>query len=1051
MTTAPLAARRILGAPQMAFALALAFAAGLFLTSATSAAGQRPDVAAFYLDLAARSDEVRVREFGQSPEGRPLLEVVLARPALSDPWEAHASGRPIVLLNALVHGDEPAGRDALMAFAQDVALGDLGDLLDDIIFVLSPELNPDGGARGDWGARNNALQRNVNRDYLRLANPETRSFVPDVLAAWRPHVIIDLHELVGPPRVYDFYTSFPFDVAGPHHNWRMTREELVPAIVAALEADGHDHFPYHRVPAGLAQNPAQGVSAGTYGARALSSYGGAVAALTVLYETRRPRDAREGLDQRIRRQEVALLGMARWVAENRDRVVATVNQERMELASRGAQWNEADSIAIQVEQVPSRVLPYRLQVDGEIVHLEVPVLDSTRITLGRIRPVAYLIEPHRAEVAQHLALHGLQVERLLAPASIAAESYRIESVSRGSTPYEGYIERTVTTTVHAGTLEAPAGSYLVRMDQPWARIAAHLLEPEDENSFFSMGWFTTEERRGVQHSVHRLRALPDVALELVTATDGRGAPRWADAGTVDRVPPVEVDPARAERQVTSTEDRLAGHDDVVHFFQEMAARVPEVRMREIGRSRAGRPLHLVTLAHPGAHTPTEAHGSGRPILFVGGQVHGDEPAGQAGLLRFARDLAEGPLRPLLDELVVLLVPVMNPDGAETGPWGLRNNLAGYNLNRDYLVLDNPESRAIVHEVLVPWRPHVVVDAHELPGPPRVYDFYTWHPTNPHGPRAPMLLAGDRLIPAIVDALEAAGSSHIIYHTPQGLGQLLDDPEVGISVPVYGRTLNDYAASQGLATILLESLRERDARIGLNARAERHHLALEAIARSMAADPKSVLQALADGRAEMKARGARMEAGDSIAVLREPVASRRVNYMFAMSEQVTTPDGTRTVYTGETTFIDVPVFDSARVTLGRERPVGYLIEPHRGDLVDALLSHGVVVEKILAPSTWSVEHFRIREIEISSAPYEGYIPQRFRTELEAAAVEIPAGAWFVPASQPGAALLFHLMEPEDENSFAITGAFMNEARVGGRLPVHRVLERATVPRERVNRR
>ena len=1007
------------------------------------------EVADFYRTLAALSHEVRVREFGRSAEGRPLQEVVLARPAISDPWEAHASGRPIVLLNAMVHGDEPAGRDALMAFARDVALGDLSELLDDLIFVLSPELNPDGTVRGEWGARNNTFQRNVNRDYLRLVNPETRAFVPDVLAAWRPHVIVDLHELIGPPRVYDFYTSFPFDVAGPHHNWRMTRDELVPAIVAALEADGHTHFPYHRVPAGLVDDPSIGVSAGSYGARALSSYGGAAAALTVLYETRRPRDARLELDDRVRRQEVALHGMARWVATNRDRVLETVARERAELAARGARWDEADSVAVRVEQVPSRTLPYQLLVDGDTVRLEVPVLDSTRITLGRIRPVAYLIEPHRREVAEHLALHGLQVDRLLAPASIPGESYRIESVSRGDRPYEGYIERTVTTSMEAGTVEAPAGSYLVRLDQPLARIALHLLEPEDENSLLSMGWFTTEERRGVRHSVHRLRELPPVATERVTATDSRGAPRWADAGTVDRVTPVEVDRDRARPWVEVARDVPAGYDEVVHFFREMASRIPEVSVREIGRSRAGRAIHLVTLAGPGAATPTDAHGSGRPILFVGAQVHGDEPASQAGVLRFARDLAEGPLRPLLDDLVVLLVPLMNPDGAETGEWGIRNNLAGYNLNRDYLVLDNPESRAIIHEVLVPWRPHVVVDAHELVGPPRVYDFYTWHPTNPHGPRAPMELAGDRLIPALVEALEADGHSHIIYHTPGGLAQILDDPEIGISVPVFGRTLNDYAASQGLATILLESLRERDARVDLDARANRQHISLESIARTMAEDRAGTLAALRDGRSEMKIRGARMEPSDSIGILREPVASRRVDYEVAVPTVVDTPDGPRTTFTGETARVEVPVFDSARVVIGRERPVGYLIEPHRGDLVGALLEHGVVVERLLAPARWSVEHFRIREIEVAGSAYEGYIPQRFRTDLEAATVEIPAGAWFVPASQPGAALVFHLMEPEDENSFAITGAFMSEARVGGILPVHRVVERSPVARERVS--
>ncbi len=1007
----------------------------------------------FYRALGARSERVRIREFGRSAEGRALLEVVVSEPALSDPWEAHASGRPIVLVNALVHGDEPAGMEALMAFARDLVEGPLEGLPEGAVFVLSPALNPDGGEAGPWGTRNNPANLNVNRDYLRLATAETRAWVPGVIAAWQPHVIVDVHELVGPPRIYDFYLSYPLDVAGPTLNWTLTRHELVPHLVEALEGAGFSHFPYHRVPPGLVENPDQGVSAGSYGAQALSSYGGARAAMTVLFESMRPRDAREGLEPRVRRQEVALGALAEWVVEHADRVVATVAEERGELVARGARWNEADSVALQVEQVASRVLPYRLQVEGEVVELEVPVLDSARIALGRVRPVGYLLAPHREEVARHLALHGIQVDRILAPATVAGEGYRVVSVSRGDRAYEGYVPREVVTALEPGSLEVAAGSFLVRMDQPTARIIAHLLEPEDANSMVSMGWFTTEERPGVRLSVARLRELPEVAMERVTAPDARGAPRWRGGAQVrgEGWSPVEVEPERARALVGRSLEALTPHEEVVHFFRSLSARSPDVSMQEIGRSREGRPLHLVTLARPGVGSPAEAHASGRPILFVGAQVHGDEPAGKEGLLRFAHDLVEGPLAPLLEDLVVLLVPQMNPDGAEAGTWGIRNNVAGFNLNRDYLRLDNPEARAVVGEVLLPWRPHVVVDAHELGGPPRIYDFYTWFPTNPHGPASTVTLAAEVLVPAVVEALEAEGHTHIIYHTPGGLNELVERPEVGISVPVYGRTLNDYAASQGLATILYESLRASDARVEIEARTERQHLALTALARTLAHEAEGVLAALTEARRSMGVPGGRGGAGaDSLAVLREPVASREVDYEVALREQVETEEGLRWRYTGETTTVRVPLFDSARVTLARARPAGYLVAPHRGDLVEILLDHGLVVERVLAPARWSVEHFRIRELEVLRQPYEGYVPQRFRTELEAGEVELPAGGWFVPGGQPGAALLFHLMEPEDENSLAIMGAFLSEARIGGILPVHRVLEPPRVPRERVGR-
>jgi murein tripeptide amidase MpaA len=999
----------------------------------------------FYHELTARSPDVRLREMGRSAEGRSLLEVVLAHPPVTEPWEAHASGKPVVLISAQVHGDEPAGKEALMLFARDLAFGPLQELLAQVVFVLAPQLNPDGAEAGEWGIRNNLRGRNANRDYLRLEDPGIRAFVQDVVAGWRPHVIVDLHELVGPPRIYDFYTSFPRDMAGPTLNFELTRSELVPAIVAALEAHGHTHFPYHRVPPGLVDDPSVGVSAGSYGAQALSSYGGAQAAVTLLYESVRARDAREGLQDRVVRHQVALEAMARFVAENGGRVVATVKGERDALVERGARWDPADSIAIRLRQVPSREEDYRLLWQGDTVRLRVPVLDSAVVEIGRVRPVAYLLEPSREEVARHLELHGLQVVRLEAPARAAGESLRVESVERGSAQYEGYVPRVFTTSLVPRELEIPAGAFLVRMDQPAARIAAFLLEPDNENSLASAGWLTTEERPGALLSIHRLKELP---TPVETHPASSLPPRGLDDGAPLPAPVHDGRPPLPTPAEASGWAELTSHRSVVAFYRALEARSPFVQMHEIGRSRLGRPLHLVVLSRPSVKAPWEAHASGKPVVFIGAQVHGDEPAGAEGLMLLARELVEGSLHEALDKAIFLLVPQINPDGAEAGTWGSRNNAVGYNLNRDYLVLHNPESQALVQEILVPWRPHVLLDLHELGGPPRVYHFYTWSPTNPHGPRSAHQLATGSLIPAVVKALEGAGYSHIIYHTAGGIAQ---DPSSGIAVPTYGRTLNDYAGAQGMASILFESLRERDARVGIQDRARRHQVGLEAVIREVMARPEAVVEASREARREMHLRGSRWDPADSIAVLREPAASRMIQYRVAEMERAETEAGARWQPTGEVITVETPLYDSARVVLGRVRPVGYLIEPHRGDLVEQLVTHGIVVEEVLREGSWEVESFRVDSLAIAGTPYEGYVPQRLRTTLEPRSLTAPEGSYLVRTNQPGAALVFHLMEPEDENSFAITGAFLSEARRGAYLPVHRVEELPEIPMRRVGGR
>lgn len=473
------------------------------------------NVVLFFRNLTAVSPYVRMSDLGRSAAGRDLHLITMARPAVEEPWQAHASGKPIVMIGAHVHGDEPASKEGLLLFARDLAVGPLQDLLDHVIFVLVPQINPDGAEAGSWGTRNSLRGVNLNRDYLRLNNPETRHFIRDGLTRWRPHVLIDAHELIGPPRIYDFYTSFPFNIDGPKSTAHLTRNELVPAIVAALDEHGFTHFPYHRVPRGLVDDPSIGVSAGTYGARALSSYGGPHGAISLLYETRRSRDARVDLESRSRIQYIAMKGAARYVAENAEKVIQAVADGQAEIIRRGATWDTTDSISIRLEEVSSHTADYRLMHQGEIVELQVPVMDSAVATMARVRPVGYLIEPHRGDVAEHLMLHGLKVERLLAGSSVQAESFQVDSINRSSGQYEGYIPRTIWTTPQQGTLEFQNGAFLVRAAQPSAGILFHLMEPEDENSLAATGMFATEERRGRTLSVHRLMELPRAPSEVL--------------------------------------------------------------------------------------------------------------------------------------------------------------------------------------------------------------------------------------------------------------------------------------------------------------------------------------------------------------------------------------------------------------------------------------------------------------------------------------------------------------------------------------------------------
>lgn len=96
-------------------------------------------------------------------------------------------------------------------------------------------------------------------------------------------------------------------------------------------------------------------------------------------------------------------------------------------------------------------------------------------------------------------------------------------------------------------------------------------------------------------------------------------------------------------------------------------------------------------------------GEGRPRVYLSAGIHGDEPAGPLALLELMR---EG----LFDERFCwVIVPMLNPDGLGAGT---RENGAGVDLNRDYLLRETEEVRGHVAWLEANPVPDVFVSLHE---------------------------------------------------------------------------------------------------------------------------------------------------------------------------------------------------------------------------------------------------------------------------------------------------------------------------------------------------
>jgi hypothetical protein len=129
---------------------------------------------------------------------------------------------------------------------------------------------------------------------------------------------------------------------------------------------------------------------------------------------------------------------------------------------------------------------------------------------------------------------------------------------------------------------------------------------------------------------------------------------------------------------------LMTHDEVVARLKAVVAATPDMfSMEQIGESVEGRSINHLRV------------GSGPMPILLWSQMHGDEPTATAALFDVYEYLAthrdEPPVRRILTQLSLHIVPMVNPDGAERFQ---RRNVQGIDINRDALRLQTPEGRAL---------------------------------------------------------------------------------------------------------------------------------------------------------------------------------------------------------------------------------------------------------------------------------------------------------------------------------------------------------------------
>jgi dipeptidyl-peptidase-4 len=431
-------------------------------------------------ELRGATTEMRLGSYGQTREGRELPYAIFSRPLVSEPWEAMALGRPIVLLAANVHGGERTFREGLLILMRDLATPgtEANALLDEVTVLVAPQINPDGFEASERGQRGNAWGIDLNRDYVKLEHPSIADYVKHMIGAWRPHMYVDGHN--GGSRPYNLNYQCPSHYDVMPDITLLCDNEIFPAIDERLATEGMSSWYY-------TGGDEEEWRTGGFQIRIGRNYGGMVNSVGILFEA-----PSQDLEVGARAGYLGYITVLHFAVDNADRLIGLVEQARAETIAMGAA--PFGDVAVEMEYAAEDYpVDYLLVRGGGFNDPPGSPVDTIEVTGARLmkkpvptklrsRPWAYIL-PRDAEAAvEMLHRHGITVERLLEPVSLEVDAYSITGVMHERQYNHAAVTRIQVGDVVTQARDFPAGTYIVPTAQALGRLVAHMLEVETEDN-----------------------------------------------------------------------------------------------------------------------------------------------------------------------------------------------------------------------------------------------------------------------------------------------------------------------------------------------------------------------------------------------------------------------------------------------------------------------------------------------------------------------------------------------------------------------------------------
>lgn len=431
----------------------------------------------------------------------PVLLAVVRTPTSGD----HERVRVLVLAGQ--RGDGLSGTEVALQFVRELVLGDIRPLLDDLEVAFVPAANPWGLL---WWIPEEPSGVDLTRDHALLRSPATRA-VHDLVARWRPHLVVELREM-GPtvyrvqaglprhPNIDPDLTRYGRFYLLPHVANELARASVTFRELVAVEPDadglGTPLLGAAGLPEGAYLTPGY---LGADGASNSFALGGSLSILLGVASM----GGVDGLADRVQLLYQSLGYLLEVTTAQAGGLRGPPGPVPPALSLRQAYARDEER-----PDLVWQVFSDRGQIVQQTTDLWRPLV---RRQLALPVPAAWVIEPQGREWAALIASHGFAVERFRRAETLEVGSYGVgvtrelpaglaDDLPLDSAPDGSNL-------LVRADLDVPAGAWLVRADQPRARLLFTLIEPWSQDAPLGRETVAAENTAALEfYPVHRITA-----------------------------------------------------------------------------------------------------------------------------------------------------------------------------------------------------------------------------------------------------------------------------------------------------------------------------------------------------------------------------------------------------------------------------------------------------------------------------------------------------------------------------------------------------------------